>query len=98
MRYPVSVDSQARPWLFTKWFAAIGFLAGGSIVFYIGFRAFAPPPPPPDTGLCGNAVLGGLLIMVLGTPLGAVAASLVAAVIGGILDCIVHESRRARHL
>jgi hypothetical protein len=82
--------------LFAKWFAAIAFLAGGSIVFFIGFRAFAPPPPPPGTGLCGNAVLAGLFVMVFGTPLGAIASALVAAISGGILDCILHYCKQTR--
>ena len=75
-------------WFFAKWFAAIGFVAGGSIVFYVGLRAFNPPPPPPGTHLCGNAVLGGMVVMVIGTPLGATAFSLGALLIGRILDRI----------
>ena len=45
-------------WFFAKWFAAIGFVAGGSIVFYVGLRAFNPPPPPPGTHLCGECSPG----------------------------------------
>jgi hypothetical protein len=65
-------------------------------VFGIGFRAFAPPPPPPGTALCGNAVLGGLIVMFIGAPIGAIASSFAAAVFGGILDCIWHYFRRSR--
>ena len=86
----------AKTWFFAKLFAAIGFLAGGSAVFYLGFRAFNPPPPPPGQGLCGNAVLGGLIFMVLGTPLGATACALGAALLGGILDCILPDRPWAR--
>jgi hypothetical protein len=86
----------ARSRFFAKWFAAMGFVGGGAIVFYIGFRAFRPPPPPPGTGLCGNAVLGGLLLMVFGTPLAAIASALVAAFIGGVLDRILHCCRQTR--
>ena len=85
-----------RLWLFAKWFAAIGFVVGGSIVFYIGLRAFNPPPPAPGTHLCGNKVLGGVVLMVFGTPLGAVAFSLGALFIGGVLDCIRHYCGRHR--
>lgn len=46
-----------RSWPFVKLFAAIGFVAGGLTLFYVGFRAFNPPPPPPGTALCGNSVL-----------------------------------------
>lgn len=75
-------------WFFAKRFATIGFLVAGLTAFSIGFREFNPPPPPPGTGLCGNCVLGGLVIMILGTSLGAVAAALAAGLLGGILDCV----------
>src|SRR5688572_14406263 len=78
-----------RTWTFGTWFAAVGFLAGGSIAFYSGYCAFSPPPLPPGTAGCGNAVLGSLVMMVLGTPVAAIVSSLVAGAIGGILDCIL---------
>lgn len=67
---------------------------GGSVVFYVGFRAFAPPPP--GTALCGNWVLAGLLLMVMGTLLGAIAAGIVGGIVGGIVDCVVYYCREAR--
>jgi hypothetical protein len=78
-----------RPWFFAKLFAFVGFVVGGVVVFYAGFRAFAPPPPPPGTFLCGNAVLGGFLLMVVGAPIAAIVSSLVALTIGGVVDCIL---------
>jgi hypothetical protein len=87
-----------RSWFFTKWLAAIGFLVGGSVVFYIGYTSCHPRPPPPGTVACGNCVLGvvlrGWCVMVIGTPLGAIATALAAAIVGGILDCIRHYCRR----
>jgi hypothetical protein len=76
-------------WAFAKWFAAIAFVAGGSVAFYLGYRQFRPPPPPPGTALCGNAVIGGLAMMVIGAPVVAIACSVVAATIGSALDCIL---------
>ena len=79
----------ARSWFFAKRFAVVAFLAGGSVVFYIGFRAFTPPPPPPGTALCGNAILGGLILMVFGTPIAGIVCALGGAIVGGIVDCVV---------
>jgi hypothetical protein len=73
-----------RSWLFTVLFGVIAFVLGGGIVYYYGFRAFAPPPPPPGMAGCGNEVLGGLLVMVFGAPIGAIASSIV----GGLLGCL----------
>jgi hypothetical protein len=81
--------SPTRTWYFAKLLAAIGFVAGGLVVFCIGFRAFLPPPAVPGTALCGNAVFGGLILMVFGTPVAAVTSACVAAVVGGLLDCIL---------
>jgi hypothetical protein len=83
-------------WFFTKLFATIGCLGGGAVVFSIGYREFNPPPPPPGVGLCGNAVLGGLVLMVLGTPVGAIIGSLVAVPVGIILDIVLHSRKRGR--
>jgi hypothetical protein len=85
--------SPRRSWPFAISFAVLGFLAGGSVVFYLGFRAFAPPPPPPGTAGCGNQVMGGFVVMVFGAPIGAMVCSMVTAVVGGILDSIVHFFR-----
>ena len=75
---------------FARSFAAVGFVVGGWAVFHMGFRAASPPPLPlpPGTALCGNAVLGGLFLMFVGTPLAAIASSIVAGAIGGLVDCI----------
>jgi hypothetical protein len=78
-----------RSWFFAKLFASVGFVVGGGVVFYAGFRAFAPPLPPPGTFLCGNAVLGGFFLMVVGAPLSAILSSLGALAIGGVVDCIL---------
>jgi hypothetical protein len=76
-------------WGFAKWFAAIAFVVGGSTEFYVGYRQFRPPPPPPGTALCGNSVIGGLAMMMIGAPLVAVACSVAGAAIGAALDCVV---------
>jgi hypothetical protein len=78
-----------RTWYFAKLLAALGFVAGGLVVFCIGFRAFSPPPASPGTALCGNAAIGGLILMVFGTPIAAVTFACVAAIVGGLLDCII---------
>src|SRR5687768_3934527 len=85
-----------QSWLLAKWSAAGGFVAGGWAVGHMGFGAFSPPPPPPGTALCGNAVLGGLVLMFVGAPLAAITSSLVAGVVGGVLDCILYHLRPTR--
>lgn len=80
-----------RTWFFAKWYAATAFLGSGSVVFYLGYRQFRPPPPPPGTALCGNCIIGGLMVMVVCAPVAAVLASLVAAAIGGLLDYILND-------
>jgi len=73
-------------WALAISFAAFGFFAGGLLVFFLGFRAASPPPPPPGAGNCGNAVLGGYLLMYIGAPLAAIASAIVASGIGGMVD------------
>jgi hypothetical protein len=85
----------ARPWFYTLWFAAIGFLGGGWGMFSIGSRAFMPPPPPPGQGACGNAVLGGFMFTLFLTPLAAAVGSLAAALVGGIVDYVLCRGYRA---
>ena len=48
-------------WRLAKWFAAAGFLAGGSLAFAILYRDWSPPYPP-GTAACGDSVLGGYLV------------------------------------
>ena len=82
-------------WVFAKRFAQIGFLLGGLATFSFGYREFNPPPLPPGTALCGNEVMAGLVIMILGTPLGSLAGALVGGLLGGILEGILRaDSRR----
>ncbi|MCC6127312.1 MAG: hypothetical protein IT426_20305 [Pirellulales bacterium] len=85
-----------RSWLFTVLFGSIGFVLGGGIVFYYGFRAFAPPLPPPGTASCGNEVLGGLLVMVFGTPIGAFASSIAGALSGCLVDFALFHRKKSR--
>jgi hypothetical protein len=82
-------------WFFAKTFAKWGSLAGALTVFCVGYVRFHPPPPPPGIALCGICVMGGLVIMLLGTPLGAIAGALVAGIVGAILDCVVPKRPRA---
>jgi hypothetical protein len=94
-----------RRWFFAKWLAALAFLAGGAVAFYFALCAFVPPQQPPTGGAfhgCGHAALGaffhrvhdGWRLIVLGTPLAAIASSLAGALIGGVLDCVVDRRRR----
>jgi len=87
-----------RSWFFTKLFAAIGFFAGGSVVFYIGCHAFNLPPPPPGQVACGNAVLAVVIkraiTIFFGTPLGAIVCSLLAMLIGALIDVVRHFFRQ----
>jgi hypothetical protein len=83
----------ARTWFFATLFAAIGFVVGGSVVLYLGFRIPNRPPSPPGLGYCGNSVLGEVLrrwvAAVLWAPVAAIACGLGAALLGGILDCVL---------
>ena len=93
-RYTTVSRHPETSWLWAICFAAVGFLAGGSTVFYLGYRALSPPPPSPGTGLCSNGILGGLFIMVVGTPLAAIVCSVLAGVIGGGLAHIFDHYRQ----
>ena len=81
-------------WVFALSFAVIGFWAGGWVAFRAGLEEASPPPPPPGGGNCGNAVLGGLFLIYVGTPLAAGAAALVAGGIGALVDCVLDRCRR----
>jgi len=67
---------------FAGWFGIVTFFIGGSVVFSAGLRAAMPAPPPPGTALCGTEVIGGLMLMVIGTPIGAVASAPAGTAIG----------------
>ncbi len=73
----------------TKWFAVIAFFVGGAVVYYSGLQAFQPPAPPSGTVLCGNGAMGGLFLMVFGTPMGAIASALAAWGVGWMLDRVL---------
>src|SRR5207253_1540631 len=75
-------------WLSTGLFSALGFLAGGGLVFLSGLRQAFPIPGPPGTVGCGNAVIGGWLAMVIVAPVAAIVSGLVTAGIGFVVDCI----------
>lgn len=87
-------------WRLAKWFAAVGFLAGGSVAFAILYRGWSQPPPPPGAAACGNSVLAnyvaGLFRITVWTPAAAVLSALVAAVLGGVLDWFLCRRRRTR--
>jgi hypothetical protein len=78
-----------RPsWFLAIWLAAIGFVAAGCIVFFLGFQSFAPPQPPPGQANCGTAALGGAFLMFFGTPIAAIASGCVGAFVGSIVDVV----------
>lgn len=85
-------DSDA-PWVWAKWFAEAAFLIGGSVVYRMSFVAAFPPAPPTGAGSCGLSTLGGVILMVIGTPLGAVSAAIVAGAVGRILDIQIHRGK-----
>jgi hypothetical protein len=82
-----------QTWTFAKWFGVIAFFTVGSVVFYSGFRQFRPGPLPPGAAYCGNAIIGGLILMVVGAPVAAVVSSLVAAAIGAFFDYVRTDFR-----
>jgi membrane protein YqaA with SNARE-associated domain len=76
--------------IFATRFAKLGLLLGGAVPFYIGYTAFNPPQPlEPNETLCGNYAMGGLCIMIFGTPFGA----LVGAVAGWFIGTIFESKR-----
>jgi hypothetical protein len=75
-----------QSWVFARWFGAIAFFVVGSVVFYSGYRQFRPPPLRPGEAYCGNAIIGGLIAMVLVAPVVAIVSAFVAAGIGAIVD------------
>jgi hypothetical protein len=87
----LSPKTQSR--FFERLFAVIGFLLGGGFVFYRGFCSFNPPPPPPGTAHCGNEILGGLFLMVIGSPLVAIICSYLAASVGIVLDIVLRHHK-----
>ena len=93
---PRAIERPQRSRFYAKMGAAAGFAIGGSVVFYIGLRAFAPPPAPAGTGTCGNAVLGGLLVIVAGAPLSAVILGLAGGFLGAKIDWALHQRRYPR--
>ena len=92
LRLPWYWDPPGR---FIVWFAVIGFVAVGCVVFDFGFHAAYPGPLPPGAGRCGLAVLGGLYAMFIVAPLTAMMAAFFAACIGAIVDGVLSDRRRA---
>jgi hypothetical protein len=90
------VRRRARSWFFAVRFAVAGCLLGGSGVFYLGFRALTPPPPPPGQANCGDAVLGGLLVMVVVAPLAAILSAALAAILGAMVDLAANHREQPR--
>ena len=80
-----------RTWLIADWFAAATFIAVGSMVFSAGYRAFSPPPPPPGAALCGNAILGGLFLMVIGAPASAIVSSLATGALVRLISRLLNR-------
>jgi hypothetical protein len=84
MRRPVQKQGMAtQRWFFAKLFAAITFVLGSCVLFYVGFIAFLPPPP--GTYGCGNKAMAGFALMCL-TPVFAGVLAIGAAIFGGMLD------------
>jgi hypothetical protein len=79
-----------------KRFAAIGFLAGGSVVLCYGFIRAFPPPLPPGAAHCGNEIMAGWFLMLIGAPFVAAVSSLVALGIGVLLDSLRNRSAAQR--
>jgi hypothetical protein len=83
----------ARALLFTKLFAAIGFVVGGSVVLYLGFRTPSRPPMPPGFVACGHSAVGEwvhrVITAFLLAPLVAGASAMGAALLGGLVDLIL---------
>jgi hypothetical protein len=82
-------------WFFAKLFAAIAYVPGVCLLFYLGLHGFGSPPFPPDQPACGNAVFGdyvlsGRWLLMLFAPFAGIIVSIAAAVVGGVVDYILH--------
>jgi hypothetical protein len=75
-------------WLFTGLFASLGFVSGGLYVFHAGHAAATPPAPAPGTANCGNAVMGGCILMFIGAPIAAILFGILGAGLGLVIDCL----------
>jgi hypothetical protein len=81
-------------WRFAAILAALAFVPAGSVVFYGGYRQSHSPPPPPGVGLCGNEVLGGWFVMIVGAPIAGTMAALLGALVGAAVDYCLDEFTR----
>ncbi|HEX4588682.1 MAG TPA: hypothetical protein VH120_02055 [Gemmataceae bacterium] len=94
--YPWQPRSPSRgpTWRFAAILAALAFVLAGSVVFYGGYRQSHPPPPPPGTAYCGNEVLGGWFVMIVGGPIAGAMAALLGGLVGAAADYCLDEFTR----
>jgi hypothetical protein len=82
-----------RDRLITTWLGLIPFvsLAVGGLVFRSGLRQYNPGPLGPGQVYCGNCVIGGFIVMMVGAPLAVIVSALVMATVGGVVGSALDD-------